>query len=153
VTKTNLRAAEGTLSLWSRLYLQSLVPTNPHWARAVGYGLFSLCVIHKEGLCPSSGDINRLMMMMSDVCTLQHKFPTKCMECTVNINTWEALEAHWRKHNVYYKCALCGWFSLSLPCLTRHHHRAHTSVYCCNTCDYSCRSDISHIKPYRLFVQ
>jgi hypothetical protein len=29
----------------------------------VGYGLFSLYVIHKEGLCPSSGDINRLMMM------------------------------------------------------------------------------------------
>jgi hypothetical protein len=28
----------------------------------VGYGPFSLCVIHKEGLCPSSGDINRLMM-------------------------------------------------------------------------------------------
>jgi hypothetical protein len=26
-------------------------------------GSFSLCVIHKEGLCPSSGDINRLMMM------------------------------------------------------------------------------------------
>jgi hypothetical protein len=25
---------------------------------------FSLCVIHKEGLCPCSGDINRLMMMM-----------------------------------------------------------------------------------------
>jgi hypothetical protein len=23
-----------------------------------------LWVIHKEGLCPSSGDINRLMMMM-----------------------------------------------------------------------------------------
>jgi hypothetical protein len=23
-----------------------------------------LCVIYKEGLCPSSGDINRLMMMM-----------------------------------------------------------------------------------------
>jgi hypothetical protein len=30
----------------------------------VGYGLFSLCLIHKEGLCPSSGDINRMMMMM-----------------------------------------------------------------------------------------
>jgi hypothetical protein len=30
----------------------------------VGYGPFSLWVIHKEGLCPSSGDINRLMMMM-----------------------------------------------------------------------------------------
>jgi hypothetical protein len=38
--------------------------TNPHWTRVVGYGLFSLCVIHKEGLCPSSGDINSLMMMM-----------------------------------------------------------------------------------------
>jgi hypothetical protein len=31
----------------------------------VGYGPFSLCVIHKEGLCPSSEDINRLMMMMN----------------------------------------------------------------------------------------
>jgi hypothetical protein len=30
----------------------------------VGYGPFSLCVIHKEGLCPSSKDINRLMMMI-----------------------------------------------------------------------------------------
>jgi hypothetical protein len=29
----------------------------------VGYGQFSLCVIHKEGLCPSSGGINGLMMM------------------------------------------------------------------------------------------
>jgi hypothetical protein len=42
--------------------LQSLAPTNPHWARVVGYGPFSLWLIHKEGLCPSSGDINRLMM-------------------------------------------------------------------------------------------
>jgi hypothetical protein len=57
-----LRASERTLSRWSRLHLQSLAPTNPHWARVVGYGPFSLCVIHKEGLCPSSGDINRLMM-------------------------------------------------------------------------------------------
>jgi hypothetical protein len=38
--------------------LQSLAPTNSHWARVVGYGPFSLCVIHKEDLCPSSGDIN-----------------------------------------------------------------------------------------------
>jgi hypothetical protein len=30
----------------------------------VSYGPFSLWVIHKEGLCPSSGDINRLMMTM-----------------------------------------------------------------------------------------
>jgi hypothetical protein len=33
-------------------------------ARVVGYGQFSLCVIHKEGLCPSSENINRLMMML-----------------------------------------------------------------------------------------
>jgi hypothetical protein len=39
-------------------------PTKLHWARMVGYGPFSLCVIHKEGLCPSSGDINRLVMIM-----------------------------------------------------------------------------------------
>jgi hypothetical protein len=30
----------------------------------VGYVPFSLWEIHKEGLCHSSGDINRLMMMM-----------------------------------------------------------------------------------------
>jgi hypothetical protein len=59
-----LRASEGTLSCWSRLHLQSLAPTNSHWARVVRYGTFSLCVIHKEGLCPSNGGINRLMMMM-----------------------------------------------------------------------------------------
>jgi hypothetical protein len=57
-----LRASKGTLSRWSRLHLQSLVPTNPLWARVVGYGPFSLCVIHKDSLCPGSGDINRLMM-------------------------------------------------------------------------------------------
>jgi hypothetical protein len=33
----------------------------------VGYGPFSLSVFHKEGLCPSSGDINRLTMMMMNV--------------------------------------------------------------------------------------
>jgi hypothetical protein len=60
-----LRASEGTLSRWSRLHLQSLAPTNPHWARVVGYGSFFLCVIYKGGLCPSRGNINRLMMMVS----------------------------------------------------------------------------------------
>jgi exo-beta-1,3-glucanase (GH17 family) len=40
-------------------------PTNPLWSRVMGYSPFSLCVIHNEGLCPSSGDINKLMMMMS----------------------------------------------------------------------------------------
>jgi hypothetical protein len=61
-----LRASEGTLSRWSRLHLQSLSPTNSHWARVVSYGPFNLCVIHKEGLCPSSGDIIMLMMMITN---------------------------------------------------------------------------------------
>jgi hypothetical protein len=56
-----LRASEVTLSRWSRLHLQSLAPTNPHCARVVGYGPFSLNVIHKEGLCLG---INRLIMMV-----------------------------------------------------------------------------------------
>jgi hypothetical protein len=58
-----LSASKGTLSRWSRLHLLSLASTNPHWARVVGSVPFSLCVINKEGLCPSSSDINRLMMM------------------------------------------------------------------------------------------
>jgi hypothetical protein len=52
-----LRASEGTLSRWSRLHSQSLAPSNPHWARVVVYGPFSLCVIHKEGLCPLIGTL------------------------------------------------------------------------------------------------
>jgi hypothetical protein len=28
-------------------------------------GVFSLCVIHKEGLCPSIGDINWLMVKLT----------------------------------------------------------------------------------------
>jgi hypothetical protein len=51
------RASKGTLSCWCWLHLQSLAPTNPHCARMVGYGLFSLYVVHKKGLCPSIGDI------------------------------------------------------------------------------------------------
>jgi hypothetical protein len=64
VTENFLHASEYTLSRWSRLHLQSLTPTNPQWARVEGYGPFSLCVIHKEDLCPSSGEFNRLMMLM-----------------------------------------------------------------------------------------
>jgi hypothetical protein len=30
-----LRASERTLSCWSRLYFQSIAPSNPHWARVV----------------------------------------------------------------------------------------------------------------------
>jgi hypothetical protein len=46
-------------------HVKPSAPTNLQWTRVVGYGPFSLCVIHKEGLCPSSGDINRLMMFDS----------------------------------------------------------------------------------------
>jgi hypothetical protein len=62
-----LRALEGTLSRWSRLRLQSIAPTNPHWACVLGYGPFFLCVIDKKDLYTSSGDNNRLMMMRSAV--------------------------------------------------------------------------------------
>jgi hypothetical protein len=43
----------------------------------VVYGPFSLCVIHKEGLCPSSEDIN-MLMMSSDRSSLgdPHTHPT-----------------------------------------------------------------------------
>jgi hypothetical protein len=41
-------ASESMLSCW--LHLQSLAPTNPHWALVAGHGLFSLNVNHKEGL-------------------------------------------------------------------------------------------------------
>jgi hypothetical protein len=56
-------ATEITLSRWSWMHMQ-LVPTNQHWARMLGYSPFSLYVIHKEGLCPSSIDMNKLMMVM-----------------------------------------------------------------------------------------
>jgi hypothetical protein len=47
-----------------------IISPTLHWARVVGYGPFSLFVIYREGLCPSSRDINRLMMMiMSLLCT------------------------------------------------------------------------------------
>jgi hypothetical protein len=38
-----LRASDGMLSCWCRLHLQSLGPTNPHWARVEVYGPLSLC--------------------------------------------------------------------------------------------------------------
>jgi hypothetical protein len=47
------------------MLLVSAALTNPHWTRVVGYGPFSICVIYEEELCPSSGDINRLIMMMN----------------------------------------------------------------------------------------
>jgi hypothetical protein len=82
-----LRASEGTLSRWSRLHLQPFTPTNPHWARVVGYGPFSLCVARKEGLCPSSEDISRLMMVMM---ILDWRYPQK-QQCTLLITATKGL--------------------------------------------------------------
>jgi hypothetical protein len=42
----------------------AFAPINPHWARVVDYGPFSLCVFHKEGRCPSSRDIDMLLMIL-----------------------------------------------------------------------------------------
>jgi hypothetical protein len=87
------RASEGALSRWTRLHLQSLAPTNPLWARVMGYGPFSLCVIHKEGLWPSSGDINRLTMMMTGIIwwkfnkTLHaHEYVLALQTCTLSFD-------------------------------------------------------------------
>jgi hypothetical protein len=52
------------------IYLNILFTHQCALGRVVGYGPFCLWVIHKEGLCPSSGDINRLMMMMKYVINL-----------------------------------------------------------------------------------
>jgi hypothetical protein len=52
------RLAVGPGYIRSRYHLPIL--TGP----VVSYGPFSLCVIHKEGLCSCSVGINRLMMMM-----------------------------------------------------------------------------------------
>jgi hypothetical protein len=57
---------------------RELAPTNPHWARVVGYGPFSVCVIHKEGLCPTSGDINMLMMLYKGLKKNSHFFLFSC---------------------------------------------------------------------------
>jgi hypothetical protein len=64
--------------------------TNPLWAPVVGYGPFSSCVIHKEGLCPSSGDINRLMMMMK--LHLMQWNPSGDFWKTYNFHWWGLLE-------------------------------------------------------------
>jgi hypothetical protein len=45
------------------LVLAAYVVVRTHQSAISGYDTFPLCVIHKEGLCPSSGDINRLIMI------------------------------------------------------------------------------------------
>jgi hypothetical protein len=71
----------------------AVVSTNTHWARVVDYGPFSLCVILKEGLCPSIRDINRLMMMMfplkrSGAEACQHPMVTLYFVTSSTLGTW-----------------------------------------------------------------
>jgi hypothetical protein len=47
-----------------RKYNLIYIERNGPAIRVVGYGPFSLCIIHKEGLFPISGDNNRLIMKM-----------------------------------------------------------------------------------------
>jgi hypothetical protein len=54
--------------------LSHLKKENPHWVRLVDYGPFSLCVIHNESLCPSSGGINRLMKKENENISLKDPY-------------------------------------------------------------------------------
>jgi hypothetical protein len=60
----HVKARPGCIYTLYIIVICTFATTNQHRARVVGYGAFSLCVMHKEGMCASSGGINRLMMMM-----------------------------------------------------------------------------------------
>jgi hypothetical protein len=50
----------------NKLYIEKYIRhiTRKQTGRHSKFIVFAMWVIHKEGLCPSSGDINRLMMIM-----------------------------------------------------------------------------------------
>jgi hypothetical protein len=60
-----------------RRHFKPLVPAafavvsthQPALARVVCYGPISLCIIHEEGLCPSSGAFNRQMTIICNAST------------------------------------------------------------------------------------
>ncbi|XP_059047569.1 zinc finger protein 883-like [Achroia grisella] len=64
----------------------------------------------------------------------------KCTMCKVKFTSWPSLEHHWRRHNVHYRCVLCGWLSRRPTAITAHNRRVHSMVYVCNTCDARCRT-------------
>jgi hypothetical protein len=59
-SKTSKSRIKKRGAIYMRL-LEKKSTNQPAQARVVGYALFSLCVIHKEGLCPSSGEISLVM--------------------------------------------------------------------------------------------
>jgi hypothetical protein len=74
-------------------YLRSLEPTNQHWAREVGYGPFFLCVIHKEGLCPSSGALIGWMMIMMIKLLFDFSVPDTTWDISKQINILDSLKS------------------------------------------------------------
>jgi hypothetical protein len=75
-------------------------PTNPHWARVVGYGPFTLCIIRKEGLCPSSGDINMLMTNNS-VC-IKEKLRAFCDTRLISLCVYRNIKKPMQTKVVYF---------------------------------------------------
>jgi hypothetical protein len=126
VTKNLLSGAPPSF----RRHVKTMVPaafaqsvtTRPHWARVVAYDPFSLCVIHNEGLYPSSGDINRLMMMIMNTRFLVH-----------NINTY---------HSCFVMTA--GWSSGLRPRLQNQRSRVRIPVVGRGFCDEQLHLLTSH---------
>jgi hypothetical protein len=77
-----LRASEGTLSRWSRLYLQLLTPTNMHLDCVMGWDQLSLWVIHK-GRQPINVNVETLIgwWWYSFLLFLTHGFVRVQWEC------------------------------------------------------------------------
>ncbi|RVE50005.1 hypothetical protein evm_005358 [Chilo suppressalis] len=91
-------ASEGTLSRWSRLNLQLLAPANPHWARVMAQSPYS---IHREGLCPSSGDINMIADDDDDDIPWKYSTLNRLILLTSRLNL---IEQHCRQNNVSKYC-------------------------------------------------
>jgi hypothetical protein len=79
----------------------------------VGYGPFSLCVIHKEGLCPSIGDINRLMMMM-----MKDIFMCYIKKCVIYFKVYKYVFIRYQKSITQaITSAYCGLDNRECECL------------------------------------
>jgi hypothetical protein len=82
VRSRKLSSVHQSLDGWPKLYYLELLRVS-HWARVVGYGPFSLCVIHEEGLCPCSGDINTWLWSMHSIRNNGNKFRYRDYRFTV----------------------------------------------------------------------
>jgi hypothetical protein len=62
-TSPNICRIRSLIGIIHKVFVKLMVYTHQP-ARVVGYGLFFLCLIYKEGLCPSVRDIYRFLVMM-----------------------------------------------------------------------------------------